>query len=144
MSHSVPMVPARLVSAALLFAYAVFVAVVLTEYNPLVATDVVARFGSWLEGHGTPVTLTQPVRVEFFLNAAMFAPVAFLAALALPRHPRANWVVYGFVLSAGVELLQGLFLPPRSAQFEDVVANTLGALVGALVALPLVKVGTRD
>lgn len=127
----------------LLVAYGVFLAVVLMEYNPLVATDVVARFGAWLEVHGAPVTLTQPVRVEFFLNAAMFAPVTFLAALALPRHPWANWVVYGFVLSAGVELCQGLFLPPRSAQFEDVVANTLGALIGALAAAPLTKFGER-
>ena len=138
------MAPARLVSAALLVAYAAFLAVVLMEYNPLVATDVVARFGSWLGVHGAPPALTQPARVEFFLNAAMFAPVVFLAALALPRHPWANWVVYGFVLSAGVELLQGLFLPPRSAQFEDVVANTLGALVGALVAMPLIGARTED
>lgn len=138
------MAPTRLVAAALLVAYVVFLGAVLTEYNPVIATDVVARFGSWLGLHGVPTTFTQPARVEFFLNAAMFAPVAFLAALALPRHPWANWVVYGFVLSAGVELLQGLFLPPRSAQFVDVVANTLGALVGALAALPLTKIGKVD
>ena len=60
--------------------------------------------------------------------------------MALPRHHWANWVVYGFVLSCAVELVQGLVLPPRSAQFEDVVANTLGALVGALAAVPVSRV----
>ncbi|MBB6628482.1 VanZ family protein [Nocardioides sp. KIGAM211] len=137
------MAPVRLVSAALLVAYAVALAVVLMEYNPLVATDVVARFGYWLQGHGASAAMTEPARVEFLLNAAMFAPVAFLAALALPRQHWATWVVWGFVLSGAVELLQGVLLPPRSAQFEDVVANTLGALVGAVASLPVARVMTK-
>jgi VanZ like family len=130
----------RLVSAALLVMYVVLLGAVLMEYNPTVATDVVSRFGLWLASKGTPPVLTAPSRVEFLLNAAMFVPVAFLAAVTFPRHPWANWVVYGFVLSGAVELLQGLLLPPRSAQFEDVVANTLGALVGATVAVPVARV----
>src|SRR6478609_7366098 len=124
---------ARLTSATLLAMYLVFLAAVLTEYNPTVATDVVARFGSWLAIHGAPTAMTAPSRVEFLLNAAMFVPVAFLAALTFPRHPWANWVVYAFVLSGAIELFQGLYLPPRSAQFVDVVSNTLGALIGALL-----------
>jgi glycopeptide antibiotics resistance protein len=97
---------------------------------------VVSRFGLWLQSKGAPAVLSTPGRVEFLLNTAMFAPVAFLAAVAFPRHPWANWVVYGFVLSGGVELLQGLYLPPRSAQFVDVVANTLGGLIGTVIAAP--------
>lgn len=124
----------RLVSATLLAAYLIFLVAVLTEYNPTVATDVVSRAELWLTGHGAPAMVTGPGRVEFMLNTAMFAPVAFLAALTFPRHPWANWVVYALVASGGVELLQGLYLPPRSAQFEDVVANTSGALLGALPA----------
>ena len=129
-------VTARLLSATLLVMYVVFLAAVLTEYNPTVATDVVSRFDVWLEAQGAPSVMTGPGRVEFLLNAAMFAPIAFLATLTFPRHPWANWVVYAFVASAAVELFQGVYLPPRSAQFVDVVANTLGALVGALVAAP--------
>lgn len=129
-------VTARLVSATLLVMYVVFLAAVLTEYNPTVATEVVSRGEVWLEGHGAPSVMTGPGRVEFLLNAAMFAPIALLATLTFPRHPWANWVVYAFVASALVELLQGVYLPPRSAQFVDVVANTLGALVGALMAVP--------
>ena len=78
--------------------------------------------------------MTASGRVEFVLNAAMVAPPVLLASLLVPRHPWANWVVYGFVASCAVELVQGLYLPPRSAEFEDVVANTLGALAGAVVA----------
>jgi glycopeptide antibiotics resistance protein len=128
---------ARVIAATLLVMYVVFLAAVLTEYNPTVATDVVSRVELWLEGEGAPAVMTAPGRVEFLLNAAMFAPIVLLAAMTFPRHPWANWVVYGFVASGAVELLQGLYLPPRSAQFVDVVANTLGALVGALVAAPL-------
>lgn len=117
--------------------YVVFLAAVLSEYNPAVATEVVSRVEVWLEGVGAPTVMTGPGRVEFLLNAAMFAPISCLAALTFPHHPWANWVVYGVVLSGAVELLQGLFLPPRSAQFVDIVANTLGALVGALAALPV-------
>lgn len=129
-------VTARLISAALLVAYVMFLAAVLTEYNPTVATDVVSRSEVWLDSKGAPAVMTGPGRVEFFLNAAMFAPIALLAAMTFPRHPWANWVVYAFVGSAVVELFQGVYLPPRSAQFIDVVANTLGGLVGAVASAP--------
>jgi len=132
-------VTVRLVSAALLAMYVMFLAAVLSEYNPTVASDVVSRFGVWLERNGAPSVVTGPGRVEFLLNAAMFAPVILLAATTFPRHPWANWVVYGFVASGAVELLQGLYLPPRSAQFVDVVANTLGAFVGAVMSLPATR-----
>lgn len=134
----------RLVCATLLAGYLLFLGAVLTEYNPTVATDVVTRAELWLAGHGAPAMATEPGRVEFMLNTAMFAPVAFLAALTFPRHPWANWVVYALVASGGVELLQGLYLPPRSAQFEDVVANTLGALLGALPAAVVTRLLGRS
>jgi len=127
-------ITARLVTAALLTGYVLFLAAVLTEYNPTVATDVVAGVAGWLERHGAPGAMTAPGRTEFLVNAAMFGPITLLAALTFPGHPWANWVVYGFLASGAVELVQGLVLPPRSAQFVDVVANTLGALVGAVVA----------
>ena len=122
----------RLVSATLLAGYVLFLGAVLVQYTPTVALDVVTSAEMWLDGHGAPAWTTLPGRVEFVLNTAMFAPIAFLAALTFPRHPWANWVVYALVASGGVELLQGLYLPPRSAQFEDIVANTSGALLGAL------------
>ena len=130
---------ARLVLAILLVAYVVFLAAVLTQYNPTVATDVVVHLERSLAARGAPSWVTAPGRVEFGLNAAMFAPITFLAAMTFPRHPWGNWVVYGFVTSGAVELFQGLVLPPRSAEFADVVANTLGALVGSVAALVVLR-----
>ena len=127
----------RVLFGLLLALYVVFLAAVLSEYNPTVASDVVTRFDLWLENQGAPAVMTQPGRVEFLLNAAMFTPIVFLAAMTFPRHPWANWVVYAFVASGAVELFQGVYLPPRSAQFVDVVANTLGALIGSVIAAPL-------
>ena len=120
--------------------YVLFLAAILTEYNPTVAADVVSGFARWLAAHGVPSTMTTPTRVEFLLNAAMFVPMTLLAALTFPRHHWANWVVYAFVASGAVELFQGVYLPPRSAQFVDVVSNTLGGLVGAVVAAPFNRV----
>lgn len=128
-------VRARLVTAALLVGYAVLVAVVLSEHSPSIAAAVVGRVEGWLETVGAPAVMTASGRVEFLLNALMFVPLAFLAALTFPRHPWASWVVYAFVFAGAVELLQGLFLPSRSAQFADLVGNTLGALVGAVLSV---------
>ncbi len=121
-------------------AYVAFLATVLLRPSGAQATGVVAKVAVRLVDLGVPATLSAPVRVEFMLNAVMFAPLTLLAALILPRHPWANWVVYTFVGSAAVEVVQGLLLPLRSAQFVDVVANTLGGLVGSFAALILVRI----
>lgn len=66
-------------------------------------------------------------------NALMFAPLgAVLTALT-----RRWWlaVLIALVLSAGVELAQAEFLPERTASLSDVIANTSGAVVGALVVV---------
>ncbi len=78
-----------------------------------------------------------PIRVEFVLNVLMIVPAAMLVSLVFPRHPWANWVVYGFVAASTVEMLQGALRPLRSAQYVDVVANTLGVLIGVLLAAVL-------
>lgn len=80
-----------------------------------------------------PAALSERDRVEAMLNTLMFVPVGALSVVQWPRHPWANLVVYVFVMMLGVELFQGAFLPARSAQYVDVVANTLGALVGVVV-----------
>jgi VanZ family protein len=36
-----------------------------------------------------------------------------------------------------VEVVQAFALEPRAAEYVDVVANTLGGLIGALVSIPL-------
>lgn len=131
--------PRRRTAVGLLAAYVVLLAVVLLQPVPTIATGVVGGLDQALVNLGLPAALTEPGRVELVVNAAMFAPVSLLATLVWPRHPWANWVVYGFLGSAGVEVVQALLLSARSAQHVDVVANTLGALTGALLGLLLTR-----
>ena len=119
--------------------YVVLLAMVLLQPVPTVASGTVGHVEGWLTTLGAPAAVTVPGRVEMMLNAAMFAPVTLLASLTWPRVHWANWVVYGFVGSALVEVVQGVLLSARSAEFVDVVANTLGALAGAVVGRSLTR-----
>lgn len=82
---------------------------------------------------GLPASVVAGGRVEVALNAAMVVPLVLAAAVLWPRWGWERWTAYAFVASCSVELLQGLFLPMRSAQFADVVANTVGAAAGAVL-----------
>lgn len=125
----------RLLSGATLLGYLVFLAWVLGSHDPSTAISVVSRVANALQRAGAPEALVEAARVEMALNAAMFVPVALLAGITFPAHPWANWVVYGFVISVTLELVQGIWLPLRSAQYVDIVANTAGMLAGAVLSL---------
>jgi VanZ family protein len=68
---------------------------------------------------------------EFLANIVLFFPVGFFLVAATRRW----WVgmVAGVLLSAACEAAQD-FLPNRVASVNDVLANTIGALAGSLVA----------
>jgi glycopeptide antibiotics resistance protein len=72
-------------------------------------------------------------RVEVLMNAVIIAPLSFLGSRVWPRLRWQDWTAYGFVGATTVELVQGLLLPGRQASFTDIVANTIGALLGALI-----------
>jgi VanZ family protein len=61
------------------------------------------------------------------------APLSLLGSIALPRLRWQDWTAYALIGAIAVELFQGVFLPGRSASFSDIVANAVGALLGALV-----------
>ena len=86
-----------------------------------------------LHSHGVPGFVNYNF-VEFTANIAFFIPIGFLGGLALPR--RFWWLaaVFGFLLSCSVELAQAAFLPGRVASVKDVLANTTGAVLGAVIA----------
>lgn len=75
--------------------------------------------------------------VEFAANVAMFLPFGVLAIL----WGGAWWVgiLSGFAASAAIETSQALFLPTRVADVRDLVANTLGAALGVVVGLLVVR-----
>ena len=85
--------------------------------------------------------MTVAGRIEFVANALIMVPVSFLGAVAWPRTNWRDWTAVGFVLSGAVEVIQAVALAGRSATFVDVVANTLGAFLGA-IAIASVKRAT--
>jgi VanZ family protein len=71
------------------------------------------------------------------LNVVLFVPLGFFLALLLRRPVRAALVCA--VLSLGIECYQAA-LTSRVGAFADVVANSLGAAIGALVAVVVLVV----
>jgi len=79
-------------------------------------------------------------RYDKLAHVALLAGVAFLMLLSLDSARRQDViaaVVLTAVLAGAIELLQGV-LPFRSAEPWDFAAGTVGAVLGALAALPLV------
>lgn len=76
-------------------------------------------------------------KLEFSANIAMFVPLGFLTTLILPT--RVWWLALVVCpgLSIAIELTQASLLAARFATISDVIANSTGAVVGALVAVIL-------
>ncbi|HAM26867.1 MAG TPA: VanZ family protein [Microbacteriaceae bacterium] len=76
-------------------------------------------------------------KLEFSANIVMFVPIGFLAALILPVRTWWLALVICPLFSTGIELTQGAFLAARFASVTDVLSNSIGAVVGVLVAVIL-------
>ncbi|HSV37240.1 MAG TPA: VanZ family protein, partial [Nocardioidaceae bacterium] len=79
-------------------------------------------------GLGPPVAL-----VEVGLNVLLFLPLSLLGWFVVGPRSVPSWLAIGAGTSAVIELSQ-LAIPGRVSSFQDVVANTAGAAVGALLA----------
>ncbi|MEW1959659.1 VanZ family protein [Kineococcus sp. NPDC059986] len=86
--------------------------------------------------------LPTPARVESFANLVLFVPPVLLAGVATRRW----WVaaVLGSATSALIEVVQAL-LPAlgRSCDTGDWLANTLGSVVGGVLALVALRLAAR-
>src|SRR4051812_41839062 len=67
---------------------------------------------------------------DLLLNIALFMPLG--AALALRGRSRGRITQLALLLSAAIELSQ-FYIPGRDPSISDVIANTSGAVLGALV-----------
>lgn len=76
-------------------------------------------------------------KLEFSANVLMFVPLGFLVSMLLPV--RVWWLALVICpgLSVAIELTQGFALSARFATVSDVLSNSLGALIGALIAVIL-------
>lgn len=96
-------------------------------------TGIVATVATWLGVLGVPYATAYPL-MEFLANLALFAPFGLLFAVAWPSVPRWRIVAAGFATSGAIELLQ-LMLPTRFSTLSDLIANTLGTVIGCGVAV---------
>ncbi|MBW8172589.1 VanZ family protein [Ornithinimicrobium sp. Arc0846-15] len=86
----------------------------------------------FLRGNGGPLWAT-PEDVAVALNCLIFIPAGAFLSLALPRLRWWHVAAAGFGLSLSVEVAQWALLPGRSPEVIDLVANTLGAALGAVI-----------
>lgn len=76
-------------------------------------------------------------RVEFAANVAMFVPLGVFAVLWFGVRGWWTAPLLGLAMSGAIELTQALFLDTRVPDPRDLVANTLGAVIGMLLMLLL-------
>jgi glycopeptide antibiotics resistance protein len=82
-------------------------------------------------------------QLEVGLNVLMFVPLSLLGWFLFDRRSLPFWLVTGVLASAFIELVQ-LAIPGRVSTVQDVVANTTGAVIGAVLALVFGAWGTRS
>ncbi len=94
--------------------------------------------------------------VDLLGNIAVFIPLgAALAAATFPARPAGRherrfsirwWlriIVIGFLLSMSIELIQ-LAIPSRATDIDDVILNTLGTAIGAILAWGTYKLASNQ
>lgn len=96
----------------------------------------ITRFLDVLHRNGVPGWFGYN-KLEFSANIALFVPLGFLVSMLLPV--RVWWLAFVIcpALSIAIEIVQGAVLSGRFATVIDVIANSVGAFVGALIAFAL-------
>lgn len=92
-------------------------------------TGIVFRVARFISARLDVSLSTSYTVFEFLANVALFVPFGLLIAAAWPR-TNAWWiVVLGFAASAAIELVQTM-IPGRVTTLSDVIANTVGTIIG--------------
>ena len=121
------------VAGALLAVYVVVLLVALLSPDSGRQSDAVLWLQDLLARTGVDGPQVTYDRLEVLCNVLIVVPVALLGSVIRPAWTWRDWTALAFVGALTVEAVQGLLLPGRQAAFSDVVANTAGALVGALL-----------
>ena len=114
----------RITPRPLLAAYVVFV-LMETVIGRKVGVGRVELVPFWSYSH-------PELRMEIVLNYLLFMPLGFLLYLCLGDKFGLRVVMAGFLLSVKVELIQLLF-NIGLFEFDDMIGNTIGCLIGAVV-----------
>lgn len=70
-----------------------------------------------------------PVLIEILLNVAMFVPIGFLLGVAFKKSKFIHVLLSSLLLSVSIEIMQ-LVLNRGFCEFDDVIHNTLGCVIG--------------
>ena len=128
----------RPLRAALWLAYATYLGWVfylVWTPSPSLPGSTIVRLINLFARFGVTVTSDS---LEFVLNIVMLVPLSLLGGLLIRRLRVSDWTAIGFGASLLIEVVQRLLLPTRYGSSRDIVANTLGAFLGAaLLALAL-------
>lgn len=73
-------------------------------------------------------------RVEFAANVAMFVPIGMFFLLLFGRRLWFISVLAGAALTCAIEFVQ-LFMPDRVSDVSDLIANSIGTVIGVLFVL---------
>ena len=92
----------------------------------------------FLHAHGIPRWFNYQF-VEASANVGLFVPLGAVASLAFTEKRWWQIGAFGLMVSGVIELGQLLFLHNRFASPLDLVTNTGGAVIGALLALTALK-----
>jgi glycopeptide antibiotics resistance protein len=76
------------------------------------------------------------LRLEFLANIAMFVPFGIFLVLLFGRRMWWLAIVLGVLITIGIEFAQQ-FVPNRVSDPRDLLANSLGAVIGTVLALVL-------
>ena len=125
--------PWRLLLMAAFVAYVAALAVILLGPSPTPGAESVDFSYRVAMRLGISPSLATTDRLEVALNVVLMAPLPAMGSLIWTSLSWQDWTAYTFVLSLTAETWQGVAYATRSATYSDVVANTTGALLGALV-----------
>jgi glycopeptide antibiotics resistance protein len=122
-------------AVTVLVAYTVFILSVTLSPTQLDVSvqRLIIRFVDVLHRYGVP-TWFDYAEVEFLANIAMFIPFGFMVALLFSVKFAWLAIVVSLFFSTGIEHIQREFLDDRIYDVRDIVANTLGGLIGFIIA----------
>lgn len=92
---------------------------------------ILARVLEFFDRHASTAWITFDL-VEFVANIAMFVPIGVFFVFLFGRRHWWLAIIFGVLLSMGIETIQHYFLPTRVADVRDVLANGSGAVLGVV------------